>query len=323
MSLLLLGLLSISTIQAQYDYMSIVGDATPTGWAANGIQLNQNGNTFTYRGELKAGAFKFHAFYGDYHEGQWINSSVDGQTLSATDYIVTEGVDGPDYKWSVITPVSYSITIDLNAETIHITELDYYPNLSLVGDATPGGWSLDLAADMQVDESNPALFTWTGDLVSGDFKIATIKTFNDGWDWIMPLTQSQDLSLTQYQVAQSGSGTDNKWTIDAEDAGKYDITVNLESETIAINQSTTTNIPNFDEANVQAYFNETSRQLTIELGAQTAGNVTVYSSTGKAITQTKGLGVIVLDASSLGGSGLKLVQVSNNQFSKVFKIIVQ
>jgi hypothetical protein len=40
--LLLLGLFSISTIHAQYDYMSIVGDATPAGWAANGAGFKQS-----------------------------------------------------------------------------------------------------------------------------------------------------------------------------------------------------------------------------------------------------------------------------------------
>ncbi|GAO29674.1 SusF/SusE family outer membrane protein [Geofilum rubicundum] len=297
-SLFLLGLFSLSTVHAQYDYMSIVGDATSAGWAANGLQLDQNGQIFTYRGELKAGSFKFHAFNGDFCEGEWINATEDGQALTATDYIVTTGCEGPDNKWSVTTPGSYSITIDLDASTIQIIELDYYPNLSLVGDATPGAWSLDLASDMQVDELNPALFTWTGDLVAGSFKIATIKTFDDGWDWIMPLTQGQDLGLTNYQVTLSGSGTDNTWIIDAADAGKYDIRVDLESETIAISKSAATKIPNFDASNVQVWFNETNGQLTVDMNDQTEGNVTVYSSTGSLITQAKGMGTIVLDASA-------------------------
>lgn len=321
--LFLLGLFSFSTVNAQYDYMSIVGDATTAGWVPNGIQLNQNGNVFTYTGELKAGGFKFHASNGDWCDGNWINSSVDGQAITATDYIVTTGCDGPDNKWSVTERGSYSITIDLDASTIQISKLNYYPNLSLVGDATPGGWSLDLATDMQVDDVNPAIFTWTGDLVSGSFKIATIKTFDEGWNWIMPLTSDQDLSLTDYQVALSGSGTDNSWSIDAEEVGKYDITVNLESKTIVIKKSEPTYISNFDVSNVKAYFNEATDQLTIELGAQLEANVSVYSITGNVIAQTKVMGGIVLDASSLGGTGLKLVHVSNNSFTKVFKIIVQ
>jgi hypothetical protein len=322
-SLLLLGFLSISTVHAQYDYMSIVGDATPTGWDANGIQLNQNGNVFTFKGELKAGDFKFHAFYGEVCEGDWINSTENGQALTATDYIVTTGCEGPDNKWSVPSTGSYSITIDLDASTIQISELAYYTNLSLVGDATPGGWSLDLASDMQVDELNPALFTWTGDLVSGDFKIATVKTFDNGWDWLMPLTQGQDFGLTNYQVTLSGSGTDNKWTIGAEDAGKYDIKVDLESETIVIGKSAATNIPDFDLSKTQVWFNETNGQLNVDLGAQTEGNITVYSNTGSILTKTKGMGAIVFHASSLGVPGLKLVQVSTNQFTKVFKVMVR
>ncbi len=322
-SFLLLGLFSISSMYAQYDYVSIVGDASPAGWNPVGVQLEQSGNVFTYNGALKAGSFKFHAFNGDWCDGEWINASVDGQVLTATDYIITTGCAGPDNKWSVTIPGNYSITIDLDASTIQIEELTYYANLSLVGDATPGGWDLGMATDMIVDESNSALFTWSGDLVAGSFKITTAKTFDDGWDWIMPQVTGQDLSLTTYQVAVSGSGTDNTWTIDALSAGKYDISVDLQAETIAINESTATEIVATDLSPVQTYYNETTGQLTIDLGLQTTAIVSIYSVTGNIIYQTEMENSIILDASSLGGSGLKLVHVSNANMSEVFKILVQ
>ena len=323
MSLFLLGLFSFSTVNAQFDYMSIVGDATPVGFVPQGIQMDQDGNVFTYKGVLKAGGFKFHAYNGGWCDGQWINPSVDGQTITATDYIITTGCDGPDNKWSVTEPGSYSIAIDLDASTIQINKLNFYPNLYLVGDATPGGWSLDMATAMQADDLSSEKFTWSGKLVSGSFKIATAKTFDDGWDWLMPSTSDQDLGLTDYQVVLSGSGTDNSWSIDAADVGNYDITVNLESETIIIKKSEPTYTSNFDVSKVNAYFNETTKRLAIKLGSQIETNISVYSITGKAIYKTKITGDKTLDTSSLGGAGLKLVHVSNHSFTKVFKIIVQ
>ena len=307
--LLLLGFFTIKNAHAQYDYVSIVGEATPAGWSPNGIQLEQDGNVFTYRGELKTGAFKFHAFYGDYCDGEWINATEDGQALTATDYIITIGCEGPDNKWNVATPGSYSIIIDFDASTIAISELDNYPNLSLVGDATPGGWSLDLASDMQANEINPAIFTWTGYLASGHFKIATIKTFEDGWEWIMPLTQSQDLNLTDYQIILSGSQTDNTWFIEEAHAGEYDITVNLETKEIIIHKSTTTKLPDSKPVPIQVWVDETNGHLKINLGGERESQITIYSSTGEKIHQTKGGGIITINSSFLGKAGVKLVQV--------------
>ncbi|MCU4165887.1 SusF/SusE family outer membrane protein [Carboxylicivirga caseinilyticus] len=322
-SFLILGLVSISSAFAQYDYVSIVGDACSVGYDPVGIPLEKNENVFTFNGVLKAGNFKFHTFNGDWCDGDWINSSVADQDLTGTTYIITTGCDGPDNKWSVTTPGSYSITIDLDASTIQIEELTYYANLYLVGDATPGSWDLNMASEMTVDGSNPALFTWSGDLVAGNFKIATAKTFDDGWDWIMPLATGQDFSLSDYQVVLSGGGIDNSWTIDALTEGKYDISVDLQAETINISESTATGISNSDLSQVQAFLNELSGQLNIDLGIQKIATVSVYSITGHIIYQTDMTESIVLDASLLGGPGLKLVQVSNNNFKKVFKILVQ
>ncbi len=322
-SFLLLGLLTISSVHAQYDYMSIVGDATPIGWNPEGIQMEQNGNVFTYKGVLKAGGFKFHASNGDWCVGEWIKPLLNEQDLTATDYIVTNGCDGLDYKWTIVTPGSYSFVIDLDASTIQINLLNYYPSLSIVGDATPGGWDLGLATDMTVDGSNPAVFNWSGDLNAGSFKITTAKTFDNGWDWIMPLISGQDLSLSDFQVVTSGSGTDNTWAIEAANAGRYDIRVDLQSEAIAISKSTATDVSNSYLTKAKAYFNETTGQLTIDLGSQTEADVSVFSVTGNTIIKSKVIGSINFDASTLGGSGLKLVHVTNKGFAKVFKIIVR
>ena len=260
-----IGMFSMSNAFGQYDYLAIVGDAAPVGFVPQGDPMTQDPsdpNVFTYEGVFKPGNFKIHAFNGDWCDGEWLNSSVNNQSLSATDYIVTTGCDGPDNQWQVTQKGSYSVTVNLTDATINITALDYYPNLFLLGGATSAGWDLNLAPDMTVDPANPAVFTWTGTLAAGDFKIGTAKTFDDGWDWIHPLTQGQALSNTSYEVLAAGTGVDNKWVIDAAAAGDYDITVDLAAGTINIEKASATSVNSIHSSDVKLMCDENGNVLT-------------------------------------------------------------
>jgi hypothetical protein len=115
LALLISGLFTAS---AQYSYMGMVDNATPVGLMPEGDPMTQdpsNPNVFTYESVLKAGNFKIHTEAADWCVGNWLNSAVPNQSLSATDYIVTTGCDGPDNKWEVTEKGSYSITVDLDA----------------------------------------------------------------------------------------------------------------------------------------------------------------------------------------------------------------
>lgn len=99
LAFLLIGLFSIFSVSAQYNYLGVVGDAVPIGWIPEGDGMSQaSGNPaiFTYKGVFKPGTFKIHAESGDWCFGDWINSPENNQDLNATDYIVTTGCDGPD-----------------------------------------------------------------------------------------------------------------------------------------------------------------------------------------------------------------------------------
>ncbi|WP_291862674.1 SusF/SusE family outer membrane protein [Marinilabilia sp.] len=264
LALLISGLFSVFTASAQYSYMGMVDNATPVGLMPEGDPMTQdpsNPNVFTYESVLKAGNFKIHTEAADWCVGNWLNSAVPNQSLSATDYIVTTGCDGPDNKWEVTEKGSYSITVDLDAATINIVSLDYYPNLFLIGGSLSAGWDMGLVPNMTVDPSNPVIFTWTGTLSEGEFKIGTAKTFDDGWDWIHPLTMGQDLSNTSYEVLESGSGVDNKWVIDAASAGEYNVTVNLEAQTIDIEKASATSVGLVKISEVNLFLDKTNNKL--------------------------------------------------------------
>lgn len=263
-ALLISGLFSMFSVSAQYDYLGMVGDAVPIGFKPEGDAMTQdssNTNVFNYESVFKPGNFKIHTEAADWCIGDWLNSAKPDQSLTETDYIITNECDGPDNQWEVTQKGSYSITVDLDAETINIDSLDYYPNLFLLGDALSAGWELDLAPDMTVDPSNPAIFTWTGTLSEGSFKIGTAKTFDDDWDWIHPLTQGQDLNNTSYEILEAGSGTDNQWVIDGASAGEYTITINLEDQTIIIEKASATSVSSVKTCEVNLFLDRTNKKL--------------------------------------------------------------
>ncbi len=109
---------------APYSEIYIVGDASPSGWNIGTPEAFTVKPTdswvFTFTGSLTAGEIKFSTFAGDWCDGQWLNASVADQSISVTDYIVTNGCDGPDNKWRVQAGEegTYQITIDLSAEMV-------------------------------------------------------------------------------------------------------------------------------------------------------------------------------------------------------------
>lgn len=94
-------------------------------------------------------------------------------------------------------------------------------NLYLVGDATPGGWDAQLATRMTPDEDNPALFTYTGVMRRGEFKLL-LQTGR-----FMPcfVRNEDDPSLIVYRE-QEDDYPDFKWYIPH--TADYRITVNTD-----------------------------------------------------------------------------------------------
>lgn len=105
-----------------------------------------------------------------------------------------------------------------------------YSQLWLIGDATPGGWSLNAMTPMVESITNPFVFTYSGTFVPGEFKIATAADFNA--PFFKPTVNHPDLSATSVQL--SAGNPDNKWIITAADAGNYQITLNIQTNTISI-----------------------------------------------------------------------------------------
>lgn len=328
LAFLLIGLFSIASVSAQYNYLGVVGDAVPTGWITEGDPMTQNPgnpNIFSYEGVFKPGTFKIHTEESaDWCAGDWIRPDVHNQSITETSYIVTSGCpdlpENPheDFKWQITEKGSYSITVDLTAETIVIEPLDYYPMLFLAGDAISTAWDLGQAVELTADPVNPADFTWTGTLSEGSFKIGTARTFDGGWDWIHPLTQGQSLSSSSYEVVEAGSGTDNKWEVDATTAGEYSITVNLAAESVSFEKSPATSANSFQKTNINLVLSNSGSKL-ITSGIENYDFV-IYNLSG---TQVKNgfCGDGIINVSNLKSGVYVLIISSVTDGNRVFKFV--
>ncbi|MCD8385436.1 MAG: SusF/SusE family outer membrane protein [Bacteroidales bacterium] len=94
--------------------------------------------------------------------------------------------------------------------------------LYLIGDATPNGWNADNATEMQ--RTDNGIFTWTGNLTSGEFKfLTTLGQF---------LPSYNNAGNDHLYYRDSDDQADDKWVVDNPHCYKVD--VNLLELTISI-----------------------------------------------------------------------------------------
>lgn len=199
-----------------------------------------------------------------------------------------------------------------------IETLEYYPNLFLVGDVTPAGWDLAQAPSLTADPSNPAVFSWTGILSEGSFKIGTARTFDNGWDWIHPLAHGQALNSNSYEVVEAGSGSDNQWVIDAATAGAYFITLDFVAKTIIFNKSPASSINSFQKSTTKLRVSNNGHKL-ITSGMENYDFVIYNLSGAKVNNGFCGDGVI--DVSNLR-AGVYILRINSvTTGNSVFKFV--
>ena len=233
---------AVEPIEAETLYM--VGDATPNGWNIDAptVLTKQSNYVFVYEGELKAGDLKCCLKTGDWGQpfvrpdAEGVKINKDG--VESPDFVFTAS---PDNKWKVEEGGNYRLTFDLEhwtfkAEYLGAIEVAKDPivadNVWMIGTATPGGWSLDDAAQYTKDANNKYLFTWEGELKVGTLKACTKKDFSAAF--IRP--SSANVAITKQGVAADDfvftTSPDDQWEV--KEAGKYRITLDLEHYTIKV-----------------------------------------------------------------------------------------
>lgn len=67
---------------------------------------------------------------------------------------------------------------------IDIVPYTLYSNIYIVGDATPNGWDIGNATDMEKIGTNLHRFTWTGNLRAGEIKFSCDKKIRLEWGMV-------------------------------------------------------------------------------------------------------------------------------------------
>ncbi len=203
-----------------YENIYMVGSAAPNGWditaATELLQDSDNPFIFSYTGVMNPGEFKFPVNQnGDWGQDMYM-------MLSDSTMYLHHGGDPDDSKWSIEKKGHYIITLNLSDNTISIKRT----SLFVVGSATPIEWNIGEAIELEEDATDGCIFTYTGPMVSGEFKFPVNRNTDWGQDMYM---RTSDTEMYRHK---GGDPDDNKWNITAD--GNYVITANVETLVISI-----------------------------------------------------------------------------------------
>lgn len=221
-----------------YAKLWIIGDAVPKGWDISTpdslVKNPANPFRFKYNEVLKSGEFKIAtAATGNFNVPFYMPLTNHPDLSETGVQLVNSG--GDDLKWYITDPGAYKISLDLLNMNIHIIPFQPYSKLWIVGDATPTGWNIDAPTPMIASPDDPNVFTYTGHLNAGEFKIP-VSTGDFGTDYFRPYANHPDIGDTRMHFVQHGTAPDDtndyKWFITTE--GSYKITINQLYETISI-----------------------------------------------------------------------------------------
>lgn len=227
----------------QTETLYIVGDATPAGWNIDAPTLltKTSDYIFEYDGQLNEGELKACTTTGDWNvpfirpESAEVQINKDGVGNNNFVYVAN-----PDDKWKVTDSGIYHLTFDLQNYTITaeykdevVTEKNPIETetLYMIGDATPGGWSMDDATPLSVSDEDEYVFTWTGQLNEGEMKLCLEPDGTFSCPFIRPTFNGCVINESGVESPEFEYSTDpdDKWKV--QKAGTYNLTFNLKSWT--------------------------------------------------------------------------------------------
>lgn len=250
-----------STVAAQAQITGItdlymVGNATPAGWSlADAVKMDQaEAGVFTYTGVLTPGEFKCPTIAED---GLWQQPYImplDNQTKIGKD-----GVENPDIyynptgdiddKWVVTDMGNYTITINLNTETISAVYHNGVDAIYMLGSAT-GAW--DSNSGTPVLANAEGKYVWEGEMAySSENKLFKFCLEAGNWNevtFLVPETvdYNDNVKLIEagnsYKMQESrelpegGGLLDWFFGLTEGNMGKYRITVDKDALTVSVEE---------------------------------------------------------------------------------------
>jgi len=226
----------------KYSNIYFVGSFT--SWSF--VKMRQdptNSFVFRYGAVLNwndGGEFKFGTADGSwdnmYHptiaNAPFTHTAVTQDKTGDNKWVIPQASCGKAYKMA--------LNITEGSEKLTMSVFEPWETLYMVGDATPGSWTIADATPMtKVDAYN---FTWTGNLTAGAIKITCDKQSDWNGVWFMsatadetPTGSEQIMTLVDKINDPSQGSVDRKWKIT--EAGNYTITGNQLTETITIKKN--------------------------------------------------------------------------------------
>jgi len=209
-----------------YDLLYIFGSATPGGWEIeNALEMTQNPVDlfqFTYEGVLSPGEFKIPLTKDTDLQQDMFMKDPDDSTRA----YLHAGGDPDDSKWNIYKENWHTLILDVSDNTISIEPLKLY----LIGSATPVGWDIPNAIEMEQDPLNWYLFRYEGSLTAGEFKFPV----NRQTDWAQDMYMKDPDDPSKMYRHTGGEEDDEKWIFTEADAGSYILIVNVKDLTIDI-----------------------------------------------------------------------------------------
>ena len=129
----------------------------------------------------------------------------------------------------IAIPADESVAEQIS-ETASLNITTYKPvssKLYMIGDATPGGWSLDKVTEMNPVSGEAGTFVWTGNMFSGSFKFVTTNT------GFLP-SYNRDGSSTEWKLIYKEKDSDPDEQFKIETSGSYRVEVNIIDLTITV-----------------------------------------------------------------------------------------
>lgn len=199
----------------------IVGTAVEEMDAAKALKMKEliSEQKYEWGGHLKQGDFKFiksrTSLTPSYTKG------ADNKTLvyNETDGGTLFHIDKEGY---------YFITVDVEELTItsEIPEKKY-EKVWAIGDATPAGWNIMSAVELELDGINNIQFVYEGDLYAGELKFP-LEELDENWNmsYLMPKTHGTEPggdNTMEYVEEEKAKTHDYKWKITESQTGIYKI----------------------------------------------------------------------------------------------------
>jgi len=209
-----------------YDVLYIFGSATPNGWdIENALEMMPNPDNlfqFSFEGVLSPGEFKIAVNKNtDLQQDMFMKDPADSTKV----YLHTGG-DPDDSNWNIYKENWYTLELDLADYTISIDPFKLY----IIGSATPVGWNIGDAIELEQDPSYWYIFRYEGPLTEGEFKFPVNRQF----DWAQDMYMKDPGDPSKMYRHTGGEEDDEKWIFTEADAGDYILTLNVVELTIDI-----------------------------------------------------------------------------------------